>query len=272
MIILTGANRDKPTNDGGDIRTDTKFTFSAVIKKTMKKATELGYFTDVYDLGQLGFGRPFQVGEDSFFAEHGYYEKEAIKGYKSKSLFKPKLVKACIAEHQDITVYLDGDAQLCGDLSAADTNDYDVGVTLRHSSELEGEWHQHHFEIAKYVNAGVIFFRPTPATDKFLDRWDTQTDELGNDQMALNKLACPDYYPEAGSVLEIDGVRIKYFPGEIYNFYHFMELKSASAKVMHFKGVVRTLYPFGWKERLYCKLVILVKGLKNLLSKKKEPT
>ena len=267
MIILTGANRDKPTNDSGEIRTDTQFTFGKVIRRTEVAAKQLGYITDVYDLGDLGFGEPFCVDDESF-VKNGYYEKEVVKGYKSKSLFKPKLVKHCIAKHQATTVYLDGDALLCSDISEIDTDDYDIGVTLRHPSELEGEWHKDHFEIAKYVNAGVIFFRHTPGTDKFLDAWDSLTDEVGNDQMALNQLSCPDYYPTIGSIIELNGVRVKYFPGEIYNYYHFKELSSSNAKIMHFKGVVRDLYPYSTATRLYCNLVSFLRKLKNSILKK----
>jgi len=262
MIILTGANRDKPTDDSGNVRNDISFTFSSVINKTIKKADELGYVTEVYDLGVLGFGRPFSV-EDESFKKLGYYEKEVVKGYKSKSLFKPKMVMSCIEEHQEMTVYLDGDAQLCESLIDTDTNDYDVGVTLRHPVELEGDWYEEHIEIAKYVNAGVIFFRPTEATTKFLKNWDILTDEIGNDQMALNKLTCPDYYPEVGSVVEINGIRIKYFAGEEYNYYYFKELKSTGVKIMHFKGTVRNLYPLAWTTRLYLNIII---GIKKFLS------
>jgi len=266
MIILTGANRDQPLADNGNPYAN--FTFSSVINKTVKKAQEFGYVAEVYDLGTLGFGRPFSV-EDESFSKHGFYEKEVVKGYKSKSLFKPKMVKSCLEEHKDLTVYLDGDALLCGDLSAIDTDDYDIGVTLRHTSELEGEWHQEHFEIAKYVNAGVIFFRPTSGTEGFLDRWDKLTDELGNDQMALNKLTCPDYYPEIGSVLDIDGVRVKYFAGTEYNYYYFKEHSTSGVKIMHFKGDVRHLYPFNWKTRMYCRLVRLVSRFLKVISPKK---
>lgn len=262
MIILTGANRDKPTNDKGEVRTDTKFTFGDVIRRTEIKAASLGYITDIYDLGQLGFGEPFSV-EDTTFSEKGYYEKEVIKGYKSKSLFKPKLVKHCLDKHQKTVIYLDGDALLRKSISEIDTDDYDVGVTLRHPSEMEGEWHKDHFEIAKYVNAGVIFFRNTPGTRHFLEHWDILTDEVGNDQMALNKLSCPDHYPKNGEVIELDGVKIKYFPGEIYNYYHFKELSSTPAKILHFKGVVRDLYPFTLKTKVICNLIAFIKRLKR---------
>jgi len=267
MIILTGANRDKPTDDTGKVRTDTKFTFGSVIRRTEAKAKQLGYVTDVYDLGNLGFGEKFNVDDESF-VKLGYYKKEVVKGYKSKSLFKPQLVKHCITKHQATTIYLDGDALLCSDISEIDTDDYDVGVTLRHPSELEGEWHKDHFEIAKYVNAGVIFFRNTANTAKFLDAWDVLTDEVGNDQMALNQLSCPDYYPEIGSVIELNGVRVKYFPGEIYNYYHFKELSSSNAKIMHFKGVVRDLYPYNTVTRLYCNFAAFLRNLKKSLRTK----
>lgn len=261
MIILTGANRDKPTNDAGEVRTDTKFTFSHVIKRTSEKSHQLGYVMDIYDLGELGLGEPFRVDDESF-EKNGYYEKEVIKGYKSKSLFKPKLVMHSLKKHKDLVAYLDGDALLCKEISEVDSDDYDVGVTLRHQSELQGEWHQSHFEIAKYVNAGVIFFRPTPATDQFLEQWDKLTDEVGNDQMALNQLTCPDYYPSAGSVIELNGVRIKYFPGEVYNYYHFGDLPFKQAKIMHFKGTVRSLYPLSIKTRLYCRFLLFARTLK----------
>jgi len=268
MIILTGANRDVPTGDDGRVRDDIKFTFSSVIHKTVKKAEELGYVAEVYDLGALGFGRRFSVGDESF-AKLGFYDKEVVKGYKSKSLFKPKMVKSCIEEHKDFTVYLDGDALLCDDISEIDTDDYDVGITLRHLAELESEWHQDHFDIAKFSNAGVIFFRDTSGTKIFLDKWDKLTDEVGNDQMALNQLACPNYYPEAGSVITIDGVRIKYFPGTQYNYYYFKEISSSGVKIMHFKGDVRHLYPFDWKTKIYCRFIVIARSILKIFSSKK---
>ena len=176
---------------------------------------------------------------------------------------------SCIEEHKDLTVYLDGDAELRGSLRDTDTDDYDVGVTLRHPVELEGDWYEEHIEIAKYVNAGVIFFRPTEATTKFLERWDVLTDEIGNDQMALNKLTCPDYYPEIGSVVEIDGVRVKYFAGEQYNYYYFKELKSTGVKIMHFKGTVRDLYPLAWHTRFYLNLLISAKKIFSVFRAKR---
>jgi len=261
MIILTGANIDIPASDiTGIIDPTLKFSFSAVIRETVKKADECGYTPVVYDLGSLGMGIPFEV-EDKSFATRGYYEKEVIKGYKSKSLFKPGMVKKCIEEHNETTIYLDGDAKLCENIDEILGDDYDVGVTLRDPLELETEWHQEHFNIVKYINAGVIFFNPTPATKTFLETWEKLTDELGNDQMALNQLTCPDFYPDIGSILTLNGVRVKYFPGKKYNYYYFDEGWEFGIKIMHFKGTVRRYYPFSWRMRLYCRTIIPLKNI-----------
>jgi len=263
MIILTGANTDLPRSDSGVVRHGFEFRFSAVIKSTVRKAEECGYTAEVYDLGALGIGKPFRV-DDQSFSEKGHYEREVVKGYKSKSLFKPAMVKACLKEHQELTVYIDGDAELRDCIDEIDSGDYDVGVTLRDKAELESEWHKEHFEIVKFVNAGVIFFNATPATTKFLDQWEQLTDEVGNDQMALNSLTCPDHYPEVGSIESINGVRVKYFSCLQYNYYYFNKRRPTGVKIMHYKGDVRRFYPFNWKKRLYCTVSV---PLKNLLRK-----
>jgi len=264
MIILTGANTDLPRSDSGVVRHGFEFRFSAVIKSTVRKAEECGYTAEVYDLGALGIGKPFRV-DDQSFSEKGHYEREVVKGYKSKSLFKPAMVKACLKEHQELTVYIDGDAELRDCIDEIDSGDYDVGVTLRDKAELESEWHKEHFEIVKFVNAGVIFFNNTPATAKFLDAWERLTDEVGNDQMALNQLTCQDHQPEIGSIEIINGVRIKYFSCLKYNFYYFDEKLPRGAKVYHFKGTVRQLYPFGVGTRLYWALMASLKKIARIL-------
>ena len=262
MIILTGANSNLAKRDSGGVRDDINFTFRSVIAKTVKKAEEFGYTAEVYDLGTLGMGKPFRV-EDQYFVEKGHYEREVVKGYKSKSLFKPAMVRACLEEHQDLTVYIDGDAELRERIDEIDTDDYDIGVTLRDRLELKGDWYQKHMDIVKYVNAGVIFFNPTRTTAKFLDKWEHLTNEVGNDQMALNKLTCPEHYPEIGSIEIIDGVRVKYFPCLKYNYYYFNEKYPSNVKIMHYKGIVRHFYPFNWKTRLYCALFVPLKNLAN---------
>ncbi|MGA1825626.1 MAG: putative nucleotide-diphospho-sugar transferase [bacterium] len=265
MIILTAANADTAKDDFGRIYKG--FSYKGVIRQTIKKAETFGYTPVVYDLGSLGIGEPFRI-DDETLLEKGYYKREIKKGYKSKSLFKPDLVKLCLSMYNDLIVYLDGDAQLWGNIDEIATEDYDVGVTLRDPSEFESAWYREHFEIVRFVNAGVIFFRPTLVTRKFVDTWQKMTQKLGNDQKALNRLTSPDEYPEPNSVHMIDGVRIKYFPCAQYNFYYFDKALEPNIKIMHFKGTVRNFYPFDWKKRIYCIIAIPIFNKIRFLIKK----
>lgn len=257
MIIVTGANKDSAKDDSGNLHKN--FSFRGVIEKTAQQAKLCGYTPVIYDLGSLGIGKPFNVNDESF-ASNGYYEKEVVKGYKSKSLFKPEMISMCMAEYNDFTVYVDGDAQLCGNIDEVVCDDYDIGVTLRDPVELENEWHKEHFDIVKYVNAGVIFFNATDAAKRFIEAWHKETEAIGNDQMALNKLTCPDHYPDYFSVSTINGIRIKYFPGKQYNYYYFEDGLVPNIKIMHFKGPVRHYYPFDWRKKLYCHTMIPIKN------------
>lgn len=252
MIILTAANSALPSDD--QIKKNPQFSFRAIIEATAAKAKACGYTPVIYDLGGLGIGEKFAV-EDKTFAEQGFY-KEVKKGYKSKSLFKPAIVKHCLETHTQFTVYIDGDAQLFDRIDEIQGDDYDIGVTLRAPSELESDWYANYGDIAGYVNAGVIFFNATPATLKFVDLWDKITHEVGNDQKALNKLVSPIEYPKVNSILTMNGVRIKYFPGKQYNYYHFNEGLAPDIKIVHFKGDVRHYYPFDKKKRFFCARII----------------
>ncbi len=269
MIILTCSNidiaTDKYTDEYG--KWYRNFSFKSVIQETVKRAEKCGYKPVVYDLGNLGMGEPFQVADETF-AQKGYYSVQVQEGYKSRSLFKPEVVRYCLSRHKDLTVYLDGDAQLVDSIDEIITSDYDIGVTLRNPSELQEEWHQKYFEIARYVNAGVIFFNPSPATDNFITMWEKRTQEVGNDQKALNQLVCPEEYPAPYSIHTLNGVRIKYFPCEQYNYYYFDEGLTPHIKIMHFKGLYRHYFPFDWKKRLYCRTIIPVRNMFGPLVKR----
>ncbi|MFT6906810.1 MAG: hypothetical protein ACJAS1_003482 [Oleiphilaceae bacterium] len=249
MIILTAGHSPK----NAPKEANKKFSFKSVIEKTVENSHKFGYKPVVYDLGNLGIGEPYSVQDDNFTNE-GFY-KEVKKGYQSKSLFKPEIVEDCLKKHQDFTVYVDGDAVLHDKIDEVVSDDYDIGVTLRRPSELQGAWYDEYSDIAKFLNAGVIFFNPTPATLKFVEMWKHKTYEVENDQKALNLLACEDDYPEINSISVINGVRIKYFPGDQYNYYYFNEGLVPNIKIMHFKGNVRNFYPFDFLKNAYCKLV-----------------
>ena len=95
------------------------------------------------------------------------------------------------------------------------------------------------------INAGVIFFRPSPALDAFLVQWKAETERGGSDQLALNRLLSPDSPRAVGSTVERCGVRVKYLPVEEYNYYYFDYGNRAlpdSVRVMHFKAGVRKYF------------------------------
>jgi len=265
MIILTCANNDKAKDYRKKNQEYRNFSFREVIEATARQAELCGYPCAIFDLGTLGIGEPFTV-QDPDFAEKGYYAKEIVEGYKSKSLFKPELVQLVMKRFNDTVIYLDGDAQLVGCLDETAGDDYDIGVTLRPQWETESEWHKQHFEIVKYINAGVIFFNPTEAAHRFVEKWASRTAEVNNDQMALNSLSCPENYPVPYSVELIDGVRIKYFPCEVYNFYFFGNQYPQTAKILHFKGDVRAYYPFNKSNQLFCLMMVIYAKCRTLIS------
>jgi hypothetical protein len=250
VLIVTAANSIE--DSWGDCP---NFSFKSVIRETVRRAEQFGYRTAVYDLGSLGMGEPFFVASPSF-QEHGYFE-EIQKGYRSRSLFKPDLLIHSLRQHGDNTVYLDADALLFNRIDEVFGGDFDVGVTLRRKSEMKGDWYESHYEIVKFINAGVIFLSPTDATSAFLERWKTETERVGNDQRALNAVTCLDDPPAPYSIVTIDGVRIKYFPTMRYNYYYFDQgfPLIRKVKILHFKGEVRKYYPFTFRNRAYCALI-----------------
>lgn len=250
MLIVTAAN-----SIGDSWTKGSHFSFKKVIQHTARQAQEFGYDIAIYDLGSLGIGEPFYVDDPTFQAE-GYY-KQIGPRYRSRSLFKPDILLHSLRKRRDNMVYLDADALLYDRLDEVFDDEFDVGVTVRARFEMQGAWYREHFEIAKFLNAGVIFFRPTAAAETFLGRWKKATEELGNDQKALNSLACRDSLPPLYSVDEIDGVRIKYFPTTRYNYYYFERgfPLFSRVSVLHFKGEVRKFYPFTLRKKLRCRFL-----------------
>ncbi|PLX79997.1 MAG: hypothetical protein C0616_09435 [Desulfuromonas sp.] len=247
MVILTAATSEV---DGKQIsgKQHTSFSFKSVIQSTVKNAETYGYKTVVYDLNNLGIGQYYDV-KNEYFLSNGHYKREVVTGHKTRALFKPEIVKKCLTENNDLVVYLDGDAQLNGNIDDINSGDYDIGVTLREPIEIFYQ-KKHGFEsVNGFVNAGVLFFNNTENSMKFVDKWILLTRELGNDQLALNQLLPRKTYPKKFSTIKIDGIKIKYFPARTYNYYYFKNIPYFGAKIFHFKSDVRTFYPFNfWKK------------------------
>ena len=170
----------------------------------------LGYPLQVYDLGGLGRGTPAIVDHPTFHT-HGHYH-QMHGDWHSKALHKPTVVQAALADQP--LAYLDADACPVQRFDEVWESEFDIGVTVRDPQEP-------HSQTLGEINAGVIFFRPS--VKPFLPRWIALTEELRNDQLALN------------AWIREPGLCVRRFPTRIYNYYYFPETPGPNVKIYHFK-------------------------------------
>jgi len=248
--------------------TAANYALKDYVLQSMASAKSLGYELLVYDLGGLGVegSIPFAVNDESFQKE-GYYVLVDNGRWKSRSLFKPSVVKQAMASRPtDFIVWLDADARvirpidnIVGDPGSVPQPEdftaasYDVGVTSRKmTSEESWRWpnlKNHVFEkYFKYymgeLNAGVVFFAPTAAARAFVEQWEAKTQELQNDQRALNQLINPrNEQLMHRDVLIRDytegTLRFRTFPAEHYNYCYFPRKPGKGVRIVHFKGRAR---------------------------------
>jgi len=204
--------------------------FRAMAEFAIKKIKEFGYTPLVYDLGELGFGKAFQVTEEEVM---GRYLNGVVMGG-----FKPRLILDVLKNNRGCIAWVDTDAFIVKPFVL--TDDYDVGVTMRRQSERGGTLFT---DITGYLNAGVLFFNDTEGARSFVHEWEEKTIELRSDQHALNELVREvTDLTEYNKIFVRDGVRIKILECDEYNYYHLKEGVSDKAKILHFKGASRSYY------------------------------
>lgn len=242
-----------------------KFASSCILS-----VEKLGYSTAVYDLGDLGFGKPFKV-DDPSFQNQGYYH-ETFPGRYDRGKHKPALIRDCLRSHNEFIVYLDADTLMLNKIDEMAGN-YDIGVTVRPQWEVEKlirRFHpDHSFIYNSFVNAGVMCFNPTQAAYRFLEKWEQKIIEVKDDQGAVNDML-KAYAPlKKDQTIDIDGIRIRTFDTMQYNYYYFhspansksylrikddITIKWQDAKILHFRGTkmrdehARILSSLGYKE------------------------
>lgn len=191
---------------GGDKR------FLPFVQNLSRWCHRLQYPLKIYDLGDLGFGEPFQV-TDPTFVEKGYYRIMNPKsGWCSRAIHKPALLESAI-QFDSTIIYLDADAFPVTRIDEIESYNFDIGVTVRHEKTNLGR-----------VNAGVLFLKNTENTKVFLRQWRELTKEIGNDQVALNQ------------ILQDTTATVMEFPTKIYNYYYFPEKPTPDVKIYHFKS------------------------------------
>lgn len=170
--------------------TAANFRYKDLVIESMIQCKKFGYDYQVYDLGGLGFGKPFSE-LNKRFQEKGFYsEFNKEVGWYTRALFKPNVVKDALECDPDtMLLWLDADAKIEKNLGEVGAN-FDMALVIREKMELEygdcaGGWIKKLF--GKY-NAGVIFFKPTQNTRTFVEHWKNLTAKIGNDQYALHLL------------------------------------------------------------------------------------
>ncbi|MGA3164077.1 MAG: hypothetical protein ABSD77_07795 [Verrucomicrobiota bacterium] len=233
--------------------TAANYALKDYVLQSMASAKSLGYELLVYDLGmdkygtRLGFGIPFPVDNESF-QKDGFYVRLLNGFWASQSLFKPLVVEHAMASHPTkFIVWLDADARVIRPIDDI-VGDYDIGVTTRKPS-VNDLWRwanakNHVWEkYSQYIGelgAGVIFFAPTDAARAFVGRWKAKTQELQDDQFALNQLINPrNEQLMHRDVLIRDytegTLRFRTFPAEHYNCYSSRK-PGADVRIVHYKG------------------------------------
>jgi hypothetical protein len=192
------------------IAADWRFKTSAVYLK--ESAERFGYKVETYDLGNLGYGLPYDTRNDNFINNGYYCVANEIIGWKSKGWHKPNIILECLKTAKETVVYMDADTVLLSPIDEI-TGSYDIGVTVRRSNEGQAR--------IGSINAGVVFFNP--GSIDLVRAWVDLTVGYSNDQKALNELYQRHKY------------RFKTFPTDIYNYYYFDE-GLGKAKILHFKG------------------------------------
>lgn len=206
--------------------------FEGMLQISLKHNKYCGYDTVIYDLNNtLGYGNPF-------FIHPSYLRRNTILEKKDgKSPFKPEIIKhACTTYKNEKTiVWLDADAFVIRKFDEIDAmNDFDIGVTMRtpeESNKVYNEW-------AGYINAGVMFFKPSDKILKFLDLWQEESlkSEFNSDQHAINKILLR--YSDLSNrncIIFADDIRVKIFMTETYNFYYWPFEPSINTKIIHLK-------------------------------------
>ncbi|MFA5396042.1 MAG: putative nucleotide-diphospho-sugar transferase [Methanogenium sp.] len=200
--------------------------FKKMINMSIQKIEQFGYEPIVYDLGGLEIGKKMEV-------EPVDFERTENNTIPLGCHFKPTMIKDCLehVENNSIVVYLDADALLLHLIDELDTNNYDIAITVRKPEEVE-RFINHEFMGA--VNTGVIIFRKTEATMKFIDSWIEETKKCFTDQSSFNNIVRKFIdLTKMNQVVEKDDLKVKLLSTEVYNNYY---TDFSMAKIRHYKG------------------------------------
>jgi len=197
-----------------------------VLETSLVNNRRQGYDPVVYNVnGTLTFGNIIVI-------PGGFPDSNGETG---RIPFKPAVIRRGLEDAKQFIAYLDADAFAIRRFDEVNTLDYDVGVTMRRPEE-RGATHWPTFY--GFLNAGVMFFNHTPEAFKFLDLWESElpNSRANSDQEALNLLVLQATdLSEYNKVFVWNGIRIKVFSCDQYNFFYWPENPKSATKIVHCK-------------------------------------
>jgi len=210
ILVITAANKK----------------FKHMCDVLVRSLVELRHKHHIFDLGELGYGEPF----DGKVCEE--------EGRKIPS--KPLMIKKALGmiKPGEYVVWMDADTILWATLHGIQDN-YDIGVTVR-GTKFFGD---------QPINAGVMFFRKTEATMKFVDKWIQHMEPLPDskqgksDQREMNNFLRGNLPWDWNlKIINVEDTRFKLFPCTIYNNWRFKK-PQLHAKITHYKSSRRSHWP-----------------------------
>ncbi len=204
------------------------------------------------------------------YVAHDLDPSTDLEGALPPCTFKPELMAKFLYDLGDIAAmeqfnkhevyaWMDADAIVVRPLDDLLSIDFDVAVTLRAGEEIGTTQ-----PTTNYLNAGVVFFRNTPAARVFVADWIEQTRHTRNDQAALNLLvgtgwencgwhSWTDYeWRESyDTTIMRGGLSVHVLPANEWTFSSWGGRPPADVRILHFKHGWRELRgPQWWKEEL----------------------
>lgn len=210
--------------------------YKQIILDSIEKTKKAGYSTSVYSIdNSLGFGQSFLTKD--FLNDLAKSPRRSFNGFFGRIIYKPYIIEQALREKNDFIVWLDADAYIVKNIDEVKSNEYDVGFTLRRYSERALSpipiW-------SGFINAGVCFFNNTEKTKEFISLWKRKLFDTDNfsDQEAINRIllnSCDFSYDCYNKIFEVDGIKIKIFKTDEYNFYY-NEPVGENVKIIHLRN------------------------------------
>jgi len=200
----------------------------SILNVSVAQNLRVGYEVCIYDInGELGFGRRFDF-EYPFLNGKNEHESGRLP-------CKPNLIRKGLRDHEQFITYMDADAFAIRKFDEVNSDDYDVGVTMR-PQEMRGatKWPL----IYGYLNSGILFFNYTAAAFSFLDMWEkavngnhSKSDQEGLNTLVLQATDLTKY----NKTFKLRNIRIKVFHCDIYNFFYWPKKPLLTTKIVHCK-------------------------------------